>query len=290
MVCAITLVFNLDRPLNQLLEILTLKQRHSILDVLVLYAMLFVLAPLAAHLLASGRTWVLVVGSVAVWGAYQLAPQAFDLPFLGGNGYFGFPLQAWQLLFCLAMAAGYHRDLIARKLTRVWCHRLLLLAGLTTVGLFVLYAHGLVPTHDSNGGLGGLFVKDALPIGRLVATASVYSLLFAVTSLLGARAKAVVAFMLMPLGRHSLLAFVLHLVAIVTISVAMKASGADFSLTPLTSASLQTLTLLFVWLSIRMCTQAAETPRRVSAEMPRPVSVGRRQALVVQLTASLLHG
>jgi hypothetical protein len=290
MVCAITLVFSLDRPLSQLADIVTLRQRHSILDVLVLYVMLFVVAPLAAHLLARGRTWLLVAASVAVWGGFQFAPQAFDLPFLGGHGHFGFPLQAWQLLFCLAMAAGYHRAAIARKLTRVWRDRLLLVAGLTAVGLFVLYAHGVVPTHDSNGGLGSLFVKDSLPVGRLVATASVYSLLFAVLSLLGARAKAVAAFVLMPLGRHSLLAFALHLVAIVAITVAMKTTETDLSLAPLTSAGLQALAVLFVWLSIRLYRQAAEMPRAVPAEMPRPVSAARRLALVWQLTTFLLHG
>jgi hypothetical protein len=286
LVCAITLVFTLDQPLlSQLPDILTLKQRHSILDVLVLYAMLFVLAPLAAHLLASGRTWVLVTASVAVWGAYQFAPQVFDLPsFLGREGHFGFPLAAWQLLFCLAMAGGYHRDRLARSLTRAWRLRLLVLAGVTSVGLLVLYTHaaGLPPTLGSAGSLGSLFAKETVAPGRLVASFSIFSLLFALTSMLGARTKAVLGRVFLPLGSRSLLAFVLHLVALVGIAVGTNATGTALSLTPLANASLQALTVGFVWVSIRLCTRVTELPRSQPA--------GRRLALVWHITTAVLRG
>jgi hypothetical protein len=270
LVCAITLVFNIDQLLVQLPDILTLKQHHAFLDVLVLYAMLFVLAPLEAYLLASGRTWVLVSASVGMWVAYQLTPQTFMLPFgLGRAGDFTFPLEAWQLLFCAAMAAGYHRARIARGLTRLRRMRLLLAAGLSSAGLCIAYNLVGVDT-----GVGGLFSKEAVSIGRLVASASIFPLLFALMSVLGARTQAVVGRLLMPFGRHSLLAFVLHLIALVAITVATNATGRMDG--PLANAGLQLLTVGFVWASIRVCNQLAEMPRpqpaRRLAEVPAGVS------------------
>jgi len=267
LVCAVTLVFTLDRPLAQLPDILTLKQPHAILDVLVLYVMLFGLAPLAAYLLASGHTWILVTASVATWIGYQFAPQAFTLPSaLGRAGGFGFPLAAWQLLFCLAMVVGYHRARIARRLTPVWKRRLLLAAGLSSGGLFLLYnvgGAGAVPA--------GLFSKEALAIGRLLAAASIFPLLFALTTVLGARAQARLGRLLTPFGRHSLLAFVLHLVGLVAITATRSGSAAGLLGSPLANASLQLLTIGFVWASIRLYTQLAERPRpQPAAQRLRP--------------------
>lgn len=277
LVCAITLVFNVDQLLVQLPDILTLKQPHAILDVLVLYAMLFVLAPLAAYLLASGRTLVLVSASVAIWIGYQFAPQAFTLPSsVGRAGNFGFPLEAWQLLFCLAMAAGYHRDRIARRLTRVWCTRLLLAAALSSGSLFILYSQ-----IGFDAGLGSLFSKDAVAVGRLVASASIFPLLVALTSVLGTRTKAAVGRLLTPFGRHSLLAFVLHLFALVAITVTTSGNVTGLQQSPLANASVQLLTVGFVWVSIRLCSQLTRFPR------PQPA---RRMALVWQLAAALLGG
>jgi hypothetical protein len=283
-VCATTLAVSLDRPLAQVSDILTLKQSHGFIDVLVLYAMLFVLAPLAASLLASGRTWVLVTASVAVWCGYQFAPQTFNVPFfVGRGGHFVFPLAAWQLLFCVAMAAGYHRKRIAGTLTRQWRHRLLVLAGVTATGLFVVYnAAGLVPVADFGARVSELFAKESMSFGRLVASASVFSLLFALTSVIGARTRAVLGRLLMPLGSHSLLAFVLHLLAVVTIATANSAAGAGLSEIPLASAALQALTVGFVWVVIRLCTRLAA--------LPRPEPAKRRQALAWQITASLIRG
>jgi hypothetical protein len=127
-----------------------------------------------------------------------------------------------------------------------------------------------------------LLTKESMSFGRLVASASVFSLLFALTSVMGARTWAVLGRMLMPLGSHSLLAFVLHLLAVVTIATANSVAGAGLSEIPLASAALQALTVGFVWVAIRLGTRLAA--------LPRPQLAGRRQVLAWPITASLLRG
>jgi hypothetical protein len=166
--------------------------------------------------------------------------------------------------------------------SRIGHRRLLQVAALATIGLLALYfvSHALAPTLDTDGRLAKLFFKDAVSIGRLLASASIFPLVFALMTVLGARkrAQAALAYVLVPFGRHSLLAFVLHLVALVGIAVA----GAALSFTPFTSAMLQLLTLGFVWVSIRLCTHAAE--------LQRPQPSRRRLALVWNITAALIRG
>ena len=87
-------------------DAITLRQSYYLADVLMLYAVLVLAAPLALALLAHGRTGLLLGASVGVWAAYQaglLAP--LDGVFAG---LIVFPPFAWQLLFAAGLAAGYH--------------------------------------------------------------------------------------------------------------------------------------------------------------------------------------
>src|SRR5919108_2753706 len=69
---------DLHDPLRLLFDILTLGQTYHVIDVLVLYTLLFLLAPLPAYLLAHGRTGLLLAGAVGLWLRLQRAPAALD--------------------------------------------------------------------------------------------------------------------------------------------------------------------------------------------------------------------
>jgi hypothetical protein len=269
---------DLSQPARLIFEVVTLGQLYAFIDVLVLYALLLALAPLAARLLATNRAWMLVGGSVLLWAGYQVAPNTLNVPwFVGRHGPYLFPLAAWQVLFCAGMVGGYHRSRIAQLLDQSWRNRLLVVAGVVFVGMVVLFKHSQgapgPASHPAPGALqplaghGLLFDKGSVRIGRLVASASVFSLLFAAVSLAAGRARRGLEGILLPLGKSSLLAFSLHLMALVCIGSAASLAGTDVLVPGWTSAGLQLAVVAFVWMTVQL-------KSRLSAA-PQPLRLGR---------------
>ncbi len=92
-------------------SVLTLHQTYYLIDVLVLYTILFLAAPAAFILLDRGKTWLLLAGSGLIYVLYQLAPNALVLPWpIEGNHLF--EVAAWQVLFVAGLALGYHKSRI----------------------------------------------------------------------------------------------------------------------------------------------------------------------------------
>ncbi|MEO5834274.1 MAG: OpgC domain-containing protein [Nakamurella sp.] len=117
------------------------------IDILSLYVILLVFAMVATALLARGLSWLVGVGSVALYIVASGQPSAFTLP-IGDGELSKFNWGAWQLLFLSALVVGWYwkrADLRSRLTSR----RALLVAGAAWVlltGTGVLFARmGLIP-------------------------------------------------------------------------------------------------------------------------------------------------
>ena len=95
----------MDRPAEALIGIATLGHQIGYNNILSLYAVLLLLAPVM-FLLASYRLWIAVAASGIVWlvaGLYQIAPPDYPEP----GVWFLNPL-SWQFLFTIGMVSVLH--------------------------------------------------------------------------------------------------------------------------------------------------------------------------------------
>ena len=98
-----------SNPLRVIVSVLTLHQTYYLVDVMLLYTVLFLVSPLAFVLLDRGHTWVVLGASWLLWGLYQVYPELVSLPWpINGNYLFNF--SAWQVLFFTGLVIGYRQD------------------------------------------------------------------------------------------------------------------------------------------------------------------------------------
>ena len=89
-------------------SVLTLHRTYYLVDVMLLYTVLFLVAPMAFVLLDRGKSRIILFGSVLLWGLFQFFPEYAALPWpVAGNYLFDFA--AWQLLFFIGLLIGYHQ-------------------------------------------------------------------------------------------------------------------------------------------------------------------------------------
>ncbi len=193
-------------------ELFDLNQPYF-LQVLPRYAVYLALAPLALACLRTGRTALLVAGSLGLWTLVLAQGGALAIPYLenGPNG--GFLLLSWQLLFYGGMALGFHRD----RVGRIWRT---LSVGTTVVlpgALFLLFV-GL-GVANSSGRLGWpvslvaqLFGRDQLAPGRLLDLACAALLFFALVDRWFVPIRRTAGWLLLPFGRSALYLFLAHTV------------------------------------------------------------------------------
>src|ERR1051326_9217340 len=94
---------------------LTLHYTYHGTDILAMYTLLLLVAPLVLLLLSMGE-WYWVLGiSWLWWLAYQVYPEDASVPWYIRHGE-NFPLAAWQVLFVTGHVMGFYRD---RKSTRL---------------------------------------------------------------------------------------------------------------------------------------------------------------------------
>ena len=109
-----------SNPLRVVISVLTLHQTYYLVDVMLLYTILFLVSPLAFVLLERRLTWAVLGGSWLLWGLYQFFPELVSLPWpIAGNYLFNF--SAWQLLFFTGLVMGYRQDrmpLLSRRTAR----------------------------------------------------------------------------------------------------------------------------------------------------------------------------
>src|SRR5919204_2744202 len=269
------------------LEVITFHRSYSLTDVLVLYTLLVLAAGPALWAMSRGLTVAALAMSFAGWTLAQisldLVPRAW--PIVDG----GFPFSAWQLLFCLGLAAGYHRSRIERFLTPA---RLVALGAGAVIALVAINA---IATHVFAGWVGVdvkelLFDKNDARIGRVLALTAAASFLYAGLSVAWRPARRATGWLLMPLGTNALFAYGVQLFVVAFWSSELMAPvRLDRE-----NALIQGAAVLMVWCATVLRPRIASVLARARdalARLPRSFAPDRvRARTAFALVALLLAG
>jgi hypothetical protein len=230
-------------------------------DILALYALLLIFSPLALWLMASGRPWHLLAGSVSLWLAYQFAPERVVIPWTIEHAS-TFPFAAWQLLFVAALTLGYYRAEVAAwfsheaarpstgrsfrlGLGAAACGMLLLGAALSTEQAYAMGTnmHALAASN--------LFEKSSLGLGRLAVFASVALVVYAGLTAFWQPINRAVGWLLVPLGQASLYAYAVHLFLILVAYNVPPYVGSNQAGAELHNTIGQLFLVLVVWAMVK---------------------------------------
>ncbi len=258
---------DLSRPEALVWSILTLHQTYYLVDVPLLYALLLAVSPLAFVLLSEGRTWVLVALSWTAWAGYQIFPERTGFPWeIAGNNLFH--LAAWQVLFFSGMAIGYHRQRLAGWLSPRARWPIFVLSGAAFALLILAYvnfdtlqawlqsmtdtssvAAGPSPTSDLED---MLFAKGSVQVGRVLASAAVFTFLFSVATVAWVPLRAALGWLLLPLGQNALYAYSAHIVVAVTTGLLSQTLESAVGASAGANAVLQIASIGLIWAAIRL--------------------------------------
>lgn len=210
----------IEDRVGYVLGVLTLRQTYFLTDVLHLYAVLVLAAPIALLLLARRRTALVLLASGLLWAAYQRFPE--DLSFVSGNA--SFPAAAWQLFFFTGLVTGYHRPRVWAFLGRIPRTPAIVLLSGAAAALVAQHLSG--DTLFLTEGLLGqsyeeLFYKWDVHLGRLIAAAVFFPLAYLLVSSTWRPLRAGLGWALLPLGQNALLAYSLHLFVVLATATAL---------------------------------------------------------------------
>ena len=241
-------------------SILTLHRTYYLVDVMLLYTLLLVVSPLALLLLTTGRTWVVLLFSGGLWLLFQWFPVAAQVPWTIVNND-TFRVSAWQVWFFGGMVIGYHRSRIWRILGRVPP----LLAILVLAALAAL----LVQLHLSDGALlagvlgapdgapsgpaalEALFGKESARVGRLLAFAVFFPLLYLALTHLWGPVQGLTGWLLIPFGQNALYVYAMHLFAVYLAALILPFVPAFDRLDAAHNTALQVAMVLLIWALVK---------------------------------------
>lgn len=211
--------YTIGNPFEFVFNVAILHQTYYLADIPLLYTILMAVAPIGLWLLYKHHTKMLLIGSFLIWLGYQIidANQIIIWPTIGSTA---FHPAAWQLIFFWAMAAGYHRDAIWKKLGGVPAWPYFIIATVLFIALVHLYSTDLktlarlYPGVDINVIATELFNKSNVAPGRIVATLIVFQFIYLLLSRFWVPLHAVFGWMLSPLGQNSLYSYTMHVVII----------------------------------------------------------------------------
>lgn len=255
---------DLTNPSALVVSILTLHRTYHLVDVLLLYTLLFLVTPLVLLLIDQGKRWWVLGGSWLLWALFQLWPEyaAFPWP-IAGN--YLFNLSAWQVVFFTGLVVTYGRATLPVPRPEV-ARRLLLLSGaglLLLLGLYVAIQPAGTAAADENGLR--LLVEDLFlnkvseRPGRLVAAGVTFSFLFLLVTVFWRQLHRALGWLLLPLGQHSLYAYTAH-VALVALVAVMQTSLRGSNPGPWGNALIQIGSVALLWVLVRY-QFLAPTPR-----------------------------
>src|SRR5581483_6980047 len=231
--------------------VVTFQQTYYLVDILVLYALLFPCAGLALKLISSGASWLVITASWSLWLLWQYAPEALSLP--GSDTVFHFA--SWQVIFFTALVMGAHRKQVAAFFAQLPAGAYLTWSGaLFTASLLVYHSEqavlsAVLPSRDAQSAADALFSKADVGVGRLIVFAILAAFAYSLLTIAWKPLKAILGWLLVPLGQHSLFAYCLHLFV-----VALFAAAGPSILGPQPSsgetALLQASGVILVWLTV----------------------------------------
>ena len=195
-----------NSPLEFLTSVLSLRTGTSGQEILILYVVYMVVAPVALFFLMRRMGWLVVLGIAAVYVTHLLQPAIFKQPFAT---YFE-PYQ-WHTLFFGGLVLGFHRKDVVNFFAKIPAlSRILEVSVLVTAGVFIwIFANNFslwpeLPT------LLDLENRWAMPPVQLALVALYLQAAFIVVSHLWLPLRAGLGWFLEPLGRASLWAFTVH--------------------------------------------------------------------------------
>jgi hypothetical protein len=198
---------------------LTLHYTYHGTDILAMYTLLLVIAPLVLLLLTVGEWWLVLVPSWLLWLAYQVYPEEAAVPWYIRHGE-NFPLAAWQVLFVTGQVLGFYRGALTAWLQRFRRMRVVLLAlGVAvTLGLISLAwgADNGFFDIDPNV-LDESFFKVPLRPARIVAFSSVAIVAYTSATYLWVPLRRVLGWLMLPLGQAALYCYIVHFFLIVLV-------------------------------------------------------------------------
>jgi hypothetical protein len=191
---------------------LTLHYTYHGTDILAMYTLLLLIAPLVLLLLSERGWYTVLIPSWLLWLAYQIYPEEASVPWYIRHGE-NFPLAAWQVLFVTGQVLGFYRGTLTGWLRRFRRLRVVAVAlGVAaTLGLISLFwgADNGFFDLDPNV-LNESFFKVPLRPWRLVAFLSVAIVAYTSASYLWVPLRRVLGWLMLPLGQAALYSYIVH--------------------------------------------------------------------------------
>ncbi len=255
---------DLSQPLALVVSILTLHRTYYLVDVMLLYTVLFLVAPMAFVLLDRGKSRIIFGGAFVLWGLFQFFPEYASLPWpIAGNYLFEF--SAWQILFFLGMLLGYYQTRMPALSARV-TRTALVVTGLGTLALIAAFYIIDPPTSTMPSGIAigspvfheirlwlqdNFFSKVDLRPGRLLASAITFSFLFLVSTVFWPRVQRLLGWLLLPLGQHALYAYTAHVLVVGVVAILLRPLNIVYPGPQLLNMVIQIASVLIIWLMVR---------------------------------------
>ncbi len=192
----------------------TLHLTPPIVDILQLYVLCLLASPAIFWLLRRGLLLPLLTASWTLWWIQQVHPYSFSFqPLDRAHPYFVF--STWQILYVHGVAAGYHKDKLAKNWKRL--PKIPVLLGmLAIVVLALITAHldlqlGTWPTRVQDRALWLRLTDRSIngPI-RLVTLLGLFSLMFMGVDRFWVPLSKTLGKLLIPLGQNSLYVYIIH--------------------------------------------------------------------------------
>src|SRR5438309_3969995 len=95
----------------------TLHYTYHGTDILAMYTLLLLIAPMILLLLSVGEWYWVLIPSWVIWLTYQVYPEEAAIPWYIRHGE-NFPLAAWQVLFVTGNVLGFYRGALTQWLQR----------------------------------------------------------------------------------------------------------------------------------------------------------------------------
>ncbi|HLY66871.1 MAG TPA: OpgC domain-containing protein, partial [Chloroflexota bacterium] len=197
-------------------SVVTLHLTYHLTDVLLLYVLLFGFAGLIIVSMVDGHTTAVLITSWAVWGLWQTAsdyPAPWDIQAMNV-----FQFAAWQALFVSGIALGLHRQALARRFPSGWPRAALLAGGLGLAGAILSFHLRAINRTLGATAATHLVSKSDLAIGRLVVFVFLAAFAFGLATLAWQPLRAALGWLLIPVGQHSLTAYILHIGVVMAVA------------------------------------------------------------------------
>lgn len=288
--------FQATSPLAYTVSVLTLHRTYHLVDILLVYVLLFTLGGLALALVAERRTAVMLGLSWGAWAAWQIWPQYASLPW-AIEGMDVFNVAPWQALFFTGLAIGAHRDTIAATLARLRLSAYSTLGAAGVAAGIWLYRHELeaflatAPRLDAQSLADYLFSKADLRIGRLMMFGFLAVFAFSLVTLGWGQVERWLGWLLIPLGQNSLTAYALHLGVVACLTKVGMAVFGEGGRGPQENALLQATGVMVMWLIVQayMAVVARRNVLRApTAQMPSETPRAGRTVSPVPVAAAVV--